>query len=206
MSTSAIPREKGVIADIAENLGGVFRHLLPGVLIVGAAALTHPSWFQGVDFNSWPTILTIAAISIAAGNAWFSANRYALHQLVDYIAYLFRLEGPARHGLSRYADDLALYVREALVDTEVPARARQHIAFRASSVLLIYTIAELLLLAAIWSEPGSPTYGYSTALAISSVIAFLFGIWQNLLTRRIDAAILHKGRVPQSRNGRPAAA
>src|SRR3990172_11121592 len=149
-------QEKGVIAQLSENLGGVFRHLLPGVLIVGAAALTHPSWFHGVDFTTWPSLVVVAVISIAAGNAWFSVNRYAIHQTVDYICYRARSEGPAMRSHARYPDDLALYVREALMDPDVPLRARQHVAFRASSVLLIYTIAELLLIAGIWSEPSSP--------------------------------------------------
>jgi hypothetical protein len=191
-------QEKGVIAQVSENLGGVFRHLLPGALIVGAAAITHPSWFLTVDLASWPSLLVVAVISIAVGNAWFSINRYAVHQTVDYVCYRAGSEGPAMRTHTRYADDLALYVREALVETDVPLRARQHLAFRASSVLLIYTIAELLLIAAIWSEPRSVTYGHSIALAISSGVAFFFGIWQNVLTRRIDAAILHKGRVASS--------
>ncbi len=191
-------QEKGVIGQVSENLGEVFRHLLPGILIICAAAMTHPSWFAYVNFNNWPSLVMVAAISIAVGNAWFSVNRYAIQQAFDYICYLVKLEGPAKRAHANYSDDLAIYVREALIEIDVPARARWHVAFRASSVLLIYTIAELFLFAAISSEPQTPTYGHSIALFMSAAVAFFFAIWQNVLSRRIDAAVLHKNATPTS--------
>ena len=191
-------QDKGMIAQVSENLGSVFRYLLPGVLIVGTAAVTHPSWFAHTDLNSWPTLVVIAVVSIAVGNVVFCVNRYALHQLIDLICYLFRSQGPAMRERYAYPDDLAIYVRQALIEADVPDRARRHVEFRASSILLMYTIVEISLIAAFCSDSDSLTcrYDLKVPLLIFSQLVFGFAIWQNVLARRIDAAVLHKNRVP----------
>jgi hypothetical protein len=88
----------GWVQSISNNLGAVFRHLLPGILIIGAANVAHPSWFCGVDVSSWQHILVIAVVALALGNIWFAINRYGVHQLVDYFMYVFKWKGPARGG------------------------------------------------------------------------------------------------------------
>jgi hypothetical protein len=197
MSNDSEGEPKGIVAQITDNLGAVFRHLLPGVLIIGVARITHPSWFRHFDRSSWPYLAVMGVIAIAVGNAWFAINRYVLHQLVDYVCWRRNQAGPVRSGNSRYADDLAKYVREA-VSVDVPQRARQHIAFRASSVLLIYTLSELSFLAAFWSETSAITSGIVARIfwGLIGVGLFIAGLWQNIITRRIDAAVLHQNLVP----------
>jgi hypothetical protein len=50
---------------------------------------------------------------------------------------------------------------------------------------------------AIWSEAGAITHGClsRTVLCICASVLFAAGIWQNVITRRIDAAVLHDGLV-----------
>src|SRR6266550_8737091 len=135
----------GLVEEIGKNLGAFFRHLLPGVFILGAAYLAHPLWFQRFNTYSWEHIVLVAIIALAAGNIWFSINRYGVHQLIDYLLYLLDCEGPTKSALWRYGHDLGHYVTKAL-KADMPAIVRQHIAFRASSVLLLYTVAEASLL------------------------------------------------------------
>jgi hypothetical protein len=53
-----------LVQSISNNLGTVFRHLFPGVLIVGAAAVIHPSWFvDRLDTHSWQHLVIIAIIA-----------------------------------------------------------------------------------------------------------------------------------------------
>lgn len=181
-------QKRGVLADIGDNLGAIFRHLLPGVLAIGVARVTHPSWFVNVQ-PQWPSLVVIGVIAIAVGNAWFAINRYGVHQIVDFACWLVRSQGPARESGVGYLDSLAEYVKGALSNSDVPSRARQHIAFRASSVLLMYTLSELSFLAALWSEPCAITAGFVPELFFSSALLFVLAIWQNIITRRIDAAI-----------------
>jgi hypothetical protein len=193
-----LEKEKpGVIGEVAGNLGTVFRHLLPGVLIVGAARITHPAWFCGFKSDSWQYITTIGVIAVAVGNAWFSLNRYVVHQLLDYIFWRCGLQGPAKSDQGGYLDHLAKYTREAVIESKAPKLARQHVSFRAASVLLIYTISELLFVSAFWSEDCAITSSLTAriVLGVSGLFLFVLGIWQNIITRRIDAAILHAGLV-----------
>jgi len=190
-------RKKGSIGEITDNLGPVFRHLLPGVLIIGAARITHPSWFSGFNSSSWSFLAVAGTIAIAAGNAWFTVNRYIIHQVVDYGFWRCKLQGPAKSGQDGYVDHLAKYVREAQINAGVPERAWQHVGFRASSVLLIYTLSELSFLAAFWSECGAVTAGCIPRIVLLLAASFLLigALWQDVITRRIDAAVLHKSLV-----------
>jgi hypothetical protein len=197
MSSESDGRTKGIITEVTENLGALFRHLLPGVLIIGVARVTHPFWFRAFQSASWPYLASMAVLAFAVGNAWFSINRYALHQFVDYVCWLLRYQGPAKSDRGCYLDHLAKYVRETVVETDVPERARQHVAFRASSVLLLYTLAELSLVSAVWSDPCAITAGTipHRLLFVCSAFLFVVGVWQNIITRRIDAAVLHTNLV-----------
>lgn len=194
-NVSSQKTEAGILGDVSRNLGAFFRHLLPGVFIIGAAYVGHPAWFNGIDTKSWQHIALGATIALASGNIWFALNRYGIHQVIDYLVYLSRSQGPARESNSRYVDDLGLYVSRSLYAANVPESARQHIAFRASSVLLIYTIAEVGFLFAIWHENGTFFQQYSDAVIVCSVAIFLVGVWQNIITRRIDYyVILENGK------------
>ena len=183
--------EIGVLGDVSRNLGAFFRHLLPGVYIVGAAYVAHPSWFAGVDSKSWEHIAVAGIVALASGNIWFSLNRYGVHQFIDYVVYLAKSEGPApTTSRLRYLDDLGAYVAKSLSAATIPERARQHVAFRASSVLLLYIIAEVGALFAIWHEPNTFFSRHPTAVAMASLLTFAVGVWQNIITRRIDHCIV----------------
>lgn len=84
----------GVLGEVTQHLESVFRHVLPGVLVVGAARVAHPSWFNSVRSNSWQDLAVLAVVAVAIGNTWFALNRYGPHQLVDYILYHCRPNWP----------------------------------------------------------------------------------------------------------------
>ncbi|MBZ5593947.1 MAG: hypothetical protein LAP39_17035 [Acidobacteriia bacterium] len=193
MARESEEQKGGLVGEIADNLGTLFRHLLPGALIIGFAAVTHPLWFAGLGLKpEWPHLAITGVIAVAVGNACYAVNRYGVYQVVDYFCWRAGSEGPAKRGKAVYLDDLTDYVQEALVAKDVPSRARQHVAFRASAVLLIYTMSELSLLAAFWREPTATISAYAPQFVIGSVLLGLIGVWQNVITRRIDAAALHR--------------
>lgn len=185
--TDAEKGDGGILGDVSRNLGAFFRHLLPGVYILGAAYVAHPSWFAGVDTKSWQHLAIAGVVALASGNIWFSLNRYGVHQVIDYAVYLAKSEAPApSSSRCHYLDDLGTYVARALSAATIPERARQHVAFRASSVLLIYTVAEVGVLFALWHEPATFFDRHAVAVAIASLLTFAVGVWQNVITRRID--------------------
>ena len=143
-------RPIGILGDISDQLAGIFRHMLPGVLVVGTARLAYPDLIAIPKLDSWQNVLVLAVITTVLGNTWFALNRYGLHQVVDYVLYLFKSNGPARTGPIlgfAYLDDLGKYTRKSLHTPETSRRAADHIRFRASTVLLALTLGELLGLA-----------------------------------------------------------
>jgi hypothetical protein len=133
IATGSQPAEPvGLPTEIARQLGGIFRHMLPGVLVIGGARLAYPDWFLSVYLTTWQNIFVLGIISVAVGNAWFAFNRYGLHQVVDYVLYLIKSNGPARKITFRaylktwtYLDDLEANTRSDLftpqMDPSAPA-------------------------------------------------------------------------------------
>ncbi len=187
-------RVQSFLADVTRHLAGIFRHMLPGVLVLGGAALAYPEWFANVDLKSWAHLAVLGVISVAAGNTWFALNRYGLHQIVDYILWRAGSHGPARTSLSvNYVDDLGRYARKSLhtPPQDEYARGREHVAFRASTVLLILTVGELSVLFAFVHSSRSIFEGRTIYLLVVAVITLAIGIWQMVITRRIDYYVVN---------------
>jgi hypothetical protein len=188
----------GMVQSISDNLGAFFRHLFPGIIIMGAAYVAHPCWFSRVDTHSWQHILIVAVIAVASGNLWFAINRYAFHQFVDYVMYRCGSKGPApASSRPQYLDDVAKHATDSLCLC-IPSRARQHIAFRASSILLLYTVAELGFLAAFWSDSDTLFARHRCWTFFVSFAVLVFAIWQNVIARRVDYYVIEFARTKKS--------
>jgi hypothetical protein len=188
----------GVIQTIANNLGAFFRHLFPGVLIMGAAYLAYPCRFpRSHAWESWQQISIAAVIALAVGNIWFVITRYVIHQIIDYGLYSLRFKGPQKSECG-YFEDLGKYVADSQCISAIPAQARQHIVFRASSVLLLYVAAEIGVVFSFCNEPCSLFAQYKCRIVVGSAVVFIAGIWQQIITRYIDDHIIEFGRKADS--------
>ena len=77
-----------LIKQVGDELGRIFRHMMPGVSALLAARLSHPTWFQSIDYgNNWH-LLVLAVIATLAGNTLYVFHRYSLHQLLDWLLYM----------------------------------------------------------------------------------------------------------------------
>jgi hypothetical protein len=171
--------------EVVHHLSEIFRHMLPGILVIGGAKIAYPKFH--IDLTSWQNVFVLAAISLAVGNTWFSLNRYGVHQIADYVFYLFKSDGPARKDTKWvYVDDLGQYTCESLHAPETSSRAQRHVSFRASTVLLILTVGELLLVFAYWHAKCSFFARHRCAMNIGGVLSLAVGFWQMFITRRID--------------------
>jgi len=185
-------RASGLISEATQHLAGIFRHLLPGVLVVGGAVIAHPLWFHWLDLDSWRHLMVLSVVTLAVGNTWFALNRFGLHQFIDYVLFLSRMEGPARkNGWFTYLDTLGQYTAASLHKPTDAARAREHVAFRASTVLLLLTLGEAAVLFGIWHAPESVLAGHASEAIIGGLVVFGVGIWQMIITRRIDSFVVN---------------
>jgi hypothetical protein len=193
----------GLVEGISKNLGGIFRHLLPGVIIMGTAYVAHPCWFAWVDASSWSYLAILAVITLAVGNVWFTVNRYIIHQIIDWLLYRCGIKGPIPlTPKSQYREDLGEYVADFHF-ADIPDHARQHITFRASSVLLLYIISEVGGLFFFWHGSNPLFEQYKWLVCVTSILIFAAAIWQATLTRAIDSHVVDKGRAKAAENSAP---
>jgi len=102
------------------------------------------------------------------------------------------LQGPARSdSWLGYTEDLGAYVAKSLCTESISSRGRQHVTFRASSVLLLYIVAEVGWVAACWHEPTKLFAAHHCCILLLSALIFVVAIWQDALTRRIDYHVIH---------------
>jgi hypothetical protein len=185
----------GTVQSIVDNLGAFFRHLLPGVLVTGAACVAYPSWFSWVKTDLWQHILIVAAIALTAGNIWFAINRYSVKQFFDYLMYLRRIPGPARgERCFQYHHGLGAYVADSVCTAGIPDRARRHVTFRASSALLLYIVGETGRVFSVWHEPNTLFARHKWLIFGASAVIFAASIWQDVITRNIDHRIIEFGK------------
>lgn len=188
-------RPPSQMQTVLDNLGAAFRHLFPGALILGVASIAFPCWFQWIHTDSWPHLAFAGVVALTVGNVWFTLNRYIIHQFLDLIFYVAGLRGPGRGWplsklkILKYPGDLANYVKAALSE-DIPRLASKHVIFRSSSVLFVYTVAEVGLVFSIWHEPGTLFARHPWRMGVASLLIFGLGVWQHALTRVIDSRII----------------
>ena len=173
-----------MVRDVADQLGAIFRHMFPGVLLLGAAYAAFPN---AVTANlSWELIAIAGVGSITLGNVLYFFNRYGIHQATDYL--LFKFGAPGLHATNdepHYHRALAHYIVKS-ARAPVGESLRQHLQFRAANSLFGYIIMEILLLFLLVHENKSIFSTHSNYVCVAAGFSFLIGLWQQIITRRVD--------------------
>src|ERR1035438_1614113 len=123
-----------VIKQIGDEVGRIFRHMLPGILVVGAAKAAHPSWFEGLHLDEPWQLAVLAAIAVLAGNTWYVLHRFIVHQLIDLIFC------PKRKS---YANWLAQHVDKSLRFPNYAADLSEFVRTRSAQVIYLFIVAEV---------------------------------------------------------------
>lgn len=175
-----------VVQTVVNNFGALFRHLFPGVLVLGVARIIRPGWFGWIDTHSWPNLAFTGIVALTVGNACFAVNRYILFQSLDCVVYLWQHTGKAG-----YHKALAAHVADSLYLSNVAALADQHIKFRYASVLFLYTVAE--------ASAALAYYGYYRCeLSTFCALLIVGGVWQHAITRLVDDRVVAEGKLRDS--------
>lgn len=173
-------------------LGEIFRHLLPGILIIGLAAVSHPSWFDKLDVTKGGWLVILATIALISGNVWFVFHRYLIQQIVDLIFYALKVsDGPCRNDKNwNYSGAVAEHVDNIFENVGHKEALCRHIRFRTSSVVLMYIASEAIILFTLISESNSFLQKNFWIILIIAIIGFMSAIWQNYITRKIEWKVL----------------
>jgi len=105
------PNVNEVVRTVRESVSTVFRHIFPGVLIILLGSFSIPSYFAQLETDNTASIIVLGAIAMVIGNVWYVFHRYAILQIVDFIAYASKWKGePARKDKWNYRGDLGVHV------------------------------------------------------------------------------------------------
>jgi hypothetical protein len=176
-----------------KNISQLFRHIIPGFLILGGLYLAHPFLYNGINISiSWHLLL-LAIAAIVLGNTWFVFHRYGVHQAVDLLMYLLGRKGPIPSKrklliLTPYCDDLANHIIKTFTTSPEKEKIHDHVTLRASSMHLMYIASELLIFIGFSNDSNSfiAINSLSIRFIIIGIIGFIVTMVQNIINRRID--------------------
>ena len=177
------------IKEITEQLSNIFRHLLPGLVVIGAARLAHPHWFSAVCISNKWHVAVLVAIGVTVGNVWYVTHRYAIHQLIDYCHYAW-----SYRRLGGYYEWLSELMDGSFRFADQTPKFREHLRFRSSQVILLFIISEVMLVFACWNDPCSFFACHSLAFLIASGAMALFAWWAFCISWALDVKAVARAR------------
>lgn len=188
------------IKEIADQLSGIFRHMLPGLLVVGAARVAHPSWFAALDLSKAWHIAVLSAIAVAAGNVWYVFHRYTIHQFIDWVIYWFQ-----KRRVCGYLEWLSDIIDRSFKFGDTAPKLRDHLRFRSSQVILMFIVSEILFVLAFWHESGSFFESHHRAILLTSIIMFVLAIVQYYISHTLDMQAVERWTRQQKQREKDAA-
>lgn len=179
------------IKQIGDQLSRVFRHLLPGLVVVGAFSIGHPHFFQGFRIEPWP-IAFLAGISLTVGNVWYVLHRYLVHQLIDCMVY--RCRNKKKFMFDEYCVWLRQFVHDSFTCGPQAERLQTHLHFRSAQIILLFIVSEVTALLSFWSERGTFFYTYDLECFVAAGAIFIFAFVQYVIGDVLDRYAVRRHR------------
>jgi len=189
-----------LLGAILGQVGEMFRHLLPGVLVVGAAAAAHPKWFETVNWSNPWHLVALAAIAVTAGNTWYVFHRYISDQGLDRVWYMLRRDntlsdGGWRRRLFRkatlgYLRWISRFVQEGHAVMNHRPEMKRYVRLWASSVILLFIFSEVTILFARWNDNPSFFHTHPSCLLGVGIMFFALSILLQCLLTHLDIRIV----------------
>jgi len=174
------------IKVITGEFSRIFRHLVPGVIIVGLLYWSHPSWFTWVtplDKSLYWIIL--AVFSIVIGNLWYVIHRFTIHNLIDWVCYRCRIG-----TWNKYPLWLSNHIQLSFTPTKDKEELKKFVYFRSSQVILLFIFAEALILFSFWHENSGVFQEYQWIFLGFGSGVFLAGLVQFWIGFNLDVDVV----------------
>lgn len=176
-----------IIKELVDQLSTIFRHMLPGLLVVGGARIAHPSWFAALKLADVWQIAVLCAMAITAGNVWYVFHRYTIHQFIDWVIYC--LQKRRACGYIEWLSDL-IDRRFKFIDSS--PRLGDYLRFRSSQVILMFIVSEILFVLAFWHDSGRFFESHCRAVLLTSVVMFVLALVQYYISYTLDVRAVER--------------
>lgn len=173
--------------SVKESVSTVFRHILPGLLIISISTLSVPGLLLDFDLSNTGTLIILGALAMVIGNVWYVFHRYTLLQFVDFVAYYFRWPGkPRRIEKCDFRRDIGRHVSSFFGAIKLQPSMGKHIRDRFSSFNFMYIFSEALFLFTLFAKNDAPLAAIRSYCYVVSAFAFIAATWQYSIVRCID--------------------
>lgn len=198
IAQSPVTKAQTLTKEIVKWVGLTFRHLVPGVLVLGAISMVRPEVVPVDEFVSveWLAVLSIIALTI--GNVWYVAHRYVVQQLVDFFGWVIGLSGSPPKGGHGYFADVADSTWKYFSSTKVPEKFLEHLDIRRSSVVLLYISSEVILFATLFAREPSLLATHRSAFKGIGIFFFVCAFFQNWLTWHLEQLVCASAPLPET--------
>ena len=176
--------ETNLIKQIEDGLGRIFRHMMPGLSAILAARLSHPTWFDHIDYGNKWHLLLLAAIAILAGNTLYVFHRYSLHQLLDLFLYWCRVNKKENEG--GYLNWLASYIDKSFHFQAADRSTKEHINLRYAQVIFMFLTCEIAFAFSFCAEDKSLFQLHNCPIRWAAGIGFVAALIQQMIGFTID--------------------
>jgi len=186
--------DPSLIKQIGDELGRIFRHMMPGLSALLAARLSHPSWFRNIDYgNTWHLVL-LAIIATVAGNTLYVFHRYSVHQAIDLVLYWFRVEKKDKEG--SYLNWLATHIDKSFHFLPKDRDLREHINLRSAQIIFMFITCEILFAFSFCAEDPSVFHQFRCLIRWVTLCALVPVILQHIIGFVIDLRFttIHGGK------------
>ena len=176
-----------ILKSISNEFSRVFRHILPGFIVLGSMFYSHPSWFVSLDINKWTNIIILLVVALIIGNIWYVIHRYTIHNLLDWIMYCV-----LNRKLTGYIKWLSSHIIKSFSLPDDKKELQKHIHFRSAQVIFVFITAEALIIFGKWYEPNSPFQNNNKKIFIIGCVLLIAAIIQFIISYFLDIAAVTK--------------
>jgi hypothetical protein len=176
--------ETNLIKQIGDELGRIFRHMMPGFSAILAARLSHSTWFDSIDYGGKWHLFLLATIATLAGNTLYVFHRYSLHQLLD----LFLYWGWVKKGENEdgYLNWLATYIDKSFHFPAVDRPMKEHINLRSAQVIFMFLTCEIAFAFSFCAQDKSVFHLHNCLIRWAAAIGFVAALIQQMIGFTID--------------------
>ena len=179
---------------LTSEISRIFRHLIPGVLILLVIYLSQPSWMYWVDICSCSHLIILSVLSITVGTIWYVVHRFTIHYMIDFLCFKLRRRIKVRNGVDndstaqykKYHEWLSNHIQKSLFHFNTKREVKEYIHFRSTQVHLLFIFSESLFIFTVLRETNSIIMYYEGVAILLSVFIFIIGVIQYFIGFNID--------------------
>ena len=180
--------EKGLFQNLNDSLSKVFRHVLPGMFILGFSYLSNPIWFEYFDLKNTNHLIVLSVLAIVIGNTWYVLNRYTIIQINDWIMTTkFRTN-------EHYHIWLSKHIVDSNSISEAYTNVKDVMFTKVGQLFFMLIVGESMIIITCFSSTNSIFQGYQWIIYLCGSILIAFSFWQIFLLLHMEQELIKRNR------------